>query len=68
MTDDRAETAKAYGLVFSDRPETQTVLDDLVNWASAIADPLTKAGATLAIHRIYSQRSWVRRANKKKGA
>jgi hypothetical protein len=50
--EDRTETAKAYGLVFADRPETQTVLDDLVTWSSGIADPMTKAGATLTIHRI----------------
>jgi hypothetical protein len=66
-TDDRLEVSRAYASVFSESAEVQTVLDDLVNWSTAIADPNTKAGATLAVHRIYSMRSYQRRATRKAG-
>jgi hypothetical protein len=59
---DLARRAKAYaGLLGESRPEAQEVLDDLVTQAGQQADPLVRAGYTLAILRILSMRTLTRR-------
>lgn len=63
---ERDQIAAAYTQVFGPSDATLLVLDDLVQQAGQQAEPLVKAGYTLAVHRILFMRGAERRAKARK--